>query len=231
LSDETKEELKRIDQAQAEARARIANWPIGAARHSEQPQGGGTDLIERLRSYSGHLKGEREGFLLRYAADELEQLRAKLAERERAGQELCNKYVTVSNALDLRSDELATAQQKLAEMTDDYLRRHNDAVDHLEKRIAAETALAAAQQEIENLRWHNDRLQRGINFCQSEFEAETNTRDALAAMTRKCERMAGALEWISAHDAAANGLKGFAADLVDSLCNEARAALAEEPKG
>lgn len=39
------------------------------------------------------------------------------------------------------------------------------------------------------------------------------------------------LNWIGGHDAAANGLSGFAAELVDSLTNEARIAAAKITQG
>lgn len=66
--------------------------------------------------------------------------RAEAAEAKVSLLEDANRKI--GNQLHQHVDALRAAEAELAGVKDDYLRRHNDAVDELEKRIAAEARVA-----------------------------------------------------------------------------------------
>jgi len=74
-----------------------------------------------------------------------------LVERLR-GQASRTAFIPRGQILLEAADTIESLRAKLADMTDDYLRRHNDAVDEFEKRVAAESTISAQAAVIETLR-------------------------------------------------------------------------------
>lgn len=62
-------------------------------------------------------------------------------------QEAMAEITNLRKDLAARDQALKEAEQKLADMTADYFRRHKDAGDEMEKRIAAESQVARMREE------------------------------------------------------------------------------------